>query len=181
MKKKNLLSKIISSQIQVDNNCETYSIHFSDDGTSKKLPDIREELYDEISLYNSDSYKMYKSQNNLIELSDLNSETTKDIYLVLEDGFRQRRIVLSVVHDSDWELDADIPEPTMEECCPDCGGKGKVKGHLVSHWPCTYCGGSGFRYGESHLRVKTFSPFESYVMDMELTAIHKNNSNNSNE
>jgi len=76
------------------------------DGVLKRLPDLTYERFcDEMSVSGGvASWEEYKKNNGMIELSDLNKETTREIMLVLEDVFTQRRIILKPVSDSEWEV-----------------------------------------------------------------------------
>jgi hypothetical protein len=53
--------------------------------------------------YSGDSdteYFKYLREHNMKELTDFNKDGIENLYLVVEDGFRQRRIVFRAVYDS---------------------------------------------------------------------------------
>jgi hypothetical protein len=89
------------------------------------LPDISYEVFEKTVIYEGSSeqaYDKYLRSKGMKYLTDLNSETTKEISLVVENGFRERRIILKVVEDSDWildnETDSNLPlsmERTQEQ------------------------------------------------------------------
>jgi hypothetical protein len=75
-KMEGFLQEIISEAIKEDNNFDTIRIRFKDSGR----------------------------EHYMKELTDFNSDGIEDIYIVVENGFRQRRIVFKAVYDSDKEL-----------------------------------------------------------------------------
>lgn len=99
----------------------------------------------------------------------------------MEDGFRQRRIVLEVVHDSEQEEIAGLDDLPMDECCSSCGGKGRGRLSGESTWMCTVCNGSGFKDSSVALNQKLYSPFEIYAMDLRLKQMIRDKNNESND
>jgi len=102
------LQEIISEQIKEDNNSDTVRIRFKDGGIDDKktLPDISYELFLKFMFHSGASdteYFKYLREHNMKELTDFNAGGIEDMYLVVEDGFRQRRIVFKAVYDSDKE------------------------------------------------------------------------------
>ena len=102
------LQEIISEQIKEDNNSDTVRIRFKDGGINDKatLPDISYEHFLKFMFRSGASdieYFKYLREHNMKELTDFNSDGIEDLYLVVEDGFRQRRIVFKAVYDSDKE------------------------------------------------------------------------------
>lgn len=82
---------------------EIFKIKF-DDGTEYRLPDISYEKYVEYFFENGDStidYVKYCIDNNMIELSDFNGESTSEITLIIEQPYRERVIKFKCVYDSD--------------------------------------------------------------------------------
>ena len=83
-----------------------------EDGSEGNLPDISYDVFEKHLPWKESSdtaYEEYLSANGMAYLTDLNGETTKEILLVVENGFRERRITLKVVHDTDWEGVGCIP------------------------------------------------------------------------
>src|SRR5574344_2147887 len=100
------LQEIISEPIKKDNNSDTVRIRFKDGGINDKatLPDISYEYFLKFMFHIGDSdteYFKYLREHNMKELTDFKSDGIEDIYLVVEDGFRQRRIVFKAMYDSD--------------------------------------------------------------------------------
>ena len=83
-----------------------------EDGSEGKLPDVSYDVFTRNMPWKNSSdtaYEGYMHSNGMAYLTDLNGETTKEILLVVENGFRERRITLKVVHDTDWEGIGSIP------------------------------------------------------------------------
>lgn len=101
------LSSIINHPIyEMKKNCEIYTIRFPGYDNFFRLPDMSEDVYKKFLLdseISDESYQTYKRQNNMVEITDFNGEATKELFLLLEDGFRQRRIVFKAIYDSAWE------------------------------------------------------------------------------
>lgn len=102
------LREIISEPIKEDNNSDTVRVRFKDGGINDKatLPDISYEHFLKFMFHGGASdteYFKYLRERNMKELTDFNAGGIEDIYLVVEDGFRQRRIVFKAVYDSDRE------------------------------------------------------------------------------
>jgi len=93
----NFLNQIIREPICEDGNCEILTIRFPDIGLYDKHKII---CNDDSDLCDTD-YAKYKCENNVSELTDFNEDAIRNCYLVIEDGFRQRRIVFRAVYDSD--------------------------------------------------------------------------------
>jgi hypothetical protein len=79
-------------------------------GNEYKLPDISSEKFDEFmweSGSNDVEYKKYKRENEMIELTDFNSQTTNEITLVVEQSWRGRVLKFKCVYDSDNDENFD--------------------------------------------------------------------------
>lgn len=46
-------------------------------------------------------YDYFKKENKMKEISDFNSETTKDILLIVENEYRERVLIFECIYDSD--------------------------------------------------------------------------------
>ncbi len=97
--------------IKEDHNCEIYTIIIPNDDFNSgcKLPDISADKFKEYVPYSGASdieYDKYKTKNKMKDITDFDGETIKELSLVLEDGFRQRRIVFKAIYDSEWETGA---------------------------------------------------------------------------
>lgn len=104
----NFLQEVISAPIVEENNSDSITIRFADGGIydKAKLPDISYEHFLKFMFHGGASdteYFSYLRNNNMKELTDFNSDGIQELYLVVEDGFRQRRIVFKAIYDSDTE------------------------------------------------------------------------------
>jgi hypothetical protein len=101
------LDFIVKQPIAEDDNCEIYTVmHPGSIYPNMRLPNMSAEVHEEFMFDSGSSdmsYEDYKRRNNMIDMTDFNGDATQDLLLVLEDGFRQRRIVFKAVYDSDWE------------------------------------------------------------------------------
>jgi len=102
------LQEIVSEPIKEDNNSDIVRIRFKDGGINDKstLPDISYEHFLKFMFHGGASdmeYFKYINEHNMKELTDFNTDGIEDLYLVVENGFRQRRLVFKAVYDSDKE------------------------------------------------------------------------------
>ena len=102
------LQKIVSEPIKEDNNSDIVRIRSKDGSINDKsaLPDISYELFLKFMFHSGASdmeYFKYLREHNMKELTDFNTDGIENLYLVVEDGFRQRRLVFKAVYDSDKE------------------------------------------------------------------------------
>jgi len=82
-------------------------IKVGDKTSHSLLPDIS---YDKFTEYMFDSgssdveYNKYLGDNNMVELTDFNSQTTDEIVLIVEDSFMGRVLKFKCVYDSDNDV-----------------------------------------------------------------------------
>lgn len=82
---------------------EQLSIHWND-GNIQQLPDVSQPLFDQFIWKegaNDVAYENYKRTNNMVELSDINSESTNEFELVVECLGRERVLKFTCTYDSD--------------------------------------------------------------------------------
>ena len=106
--KDNFIVQLISEPIHENDNCEVFTQRFEDGSIcdGQRFPDISAQRYEEYMFKSgvSDSeYKKYLRENNMQNITDYNPDGVEELYLVLEDGLRQRRIIFKSVYDSDRE------------------------------------------------------------------------------
>lgn len=81
-----------------------------DDGTEYQLPDIS---YDKFIKYMFDhgcsdvEYDEYCTENDMLELTDINGESTGEITLIVEQPYRGRVLKFKCVYDSRNDQDFD--------------------------------------------------------------------------
>lgn len=92
----------------------TLKIVFDSEETEIRLPDISYDKFIKSDLYKSGSsdieYDNYLSENNMIELSDYNSDTLKEITLIDEQPYRGRVLKFKIVYDSDEDENFNTKE-----------------------------------------------------------------------
>ena len=86
------------------------TVEFTDDpGYKRELPDISYKRFIDSDLFKSGAsdteYARYLRENNMVELDEYNSQSTKDIVLTFEDEFSGRVMRFKLIDDSDTEYD----------------------------------------------------------------------------
>lgn len=105
MEKDPFLQKIIAEPLSEDDGTNKMSVRLSYEGLYDKtvLPDISYPHFQTFMFTEGASdteYFKYLRTHNMVELADFSSEGIKDLYLVVEDGSRHRRMVFKAVYDS---------------------------------------------------------------------------------
>lgn len=100
--KETFLKVLLKEPIQEDNNSDTLTIRFEDQSMfdKYKLPDISYDNFSKFLFRAGDSYSKYEEylrENQMKELTDFNEDGIRDLYLVLEDGFRQKRVIFKAI------------------------------------------------------------------------------------
>lgn len=86
-------------------------VFINNEPQNKCLPDISYEKFADSSLFETGSsdteYEKYLRDNNMIDLTDYNSQTTPDLRLVVEQRYRGRVLMFKCVYDSDNDPNFD--------------------------------------------------------------------------